>query len=319
MPLEPNHIYNYLRNPTNEKINLELIDFLIKRINKLCFEECQIDRIQCTLNPLCKKRFLLKLRIKNGLPLEDLPMFCYSVHKNIVMREYRNKNVIYKPMDAYLYLIDFLDIYFHGDYRKLNKALSLKNWDDALKIFEDRISSSKENFQYYLKDNYMLFKFEDRIHIIFLNEKYVLCNAHREQIVSLELLNALCKFFGEIYFPEGKVKLIQSEAVEITITLPTDVIKKISKTIVVEENPSSHDYYFWNKFHEDLGIMTQYCKEIKLELDRMDNLLVKFYIDLKINNVNDQKEQLYMRYKDLGLLLKYVDKLYNEFYVIWLK
>ena len=44
MPLEPDHITSFLDDPTNDKFNYELLDLLIKRIDKLCFEECQIDR-----------------------------------------------------------------------------------------------------------------------------------------------------------------------------------------------------------------------------------------------------------------------------------
>ena len=70
MPLEPRHIIEFIGDAPNDKFNSELLDLLIKRVNKLCFDECQIDRIQCTLTPLCTRRFLLKLRIKNGLNLD---------------------------------------------------------------------------------------------------------------------------------------------------------------------------------------------------------------------------------------------------------
>ncbi|MHA1724030.1 MAG: hypothetical protein ACTSXH_04210 [Promethearchaeota archaeon] len=45
MPLEPNHLLNFLETSFNEKYNSELLELLIKRIDKLCFEECQIDRM----------------------------------------------------------------------------------------------------------------------------------------------------------------------------------------------------------------------------------------------------------------------------------
>lgn len=45
MPLEPKHILKLLEKSTNEKFKSELLELMIKRINKLCFEECQIDRI----------------------------------------------------------------------------------------------------------------------------------------------------------------------------------------------------------------------------------------------------------------------------------
>ncbi len=318
MPLEPNHLANFLGNTVNDKFNSELLDLIIKRINKLCFEECQIDRIQCTLTPLCTRRFLLKLRIKNGLPLEDLPKFCYSVQKNIVLRDFRGKTVVYKPFDAYLYLVDFLDIFFHGDYRKLNKFISFQNWSEALEIFDDRIKNRDENFRYHLKGNYLIFKYDDRLHIIFVDEKYVLCNANRENIASLELLGAICEFYAKLYFPEIKVKLIKSEYIEVTSILPKDVLNTISKTPTVAENPSKKDHYFWNVFYEDLEAMVQFCKEIHLDYDWMGNLLIKLGINLETNNFNEKNNKIQLRYRDLRFLLNFIQRLYNEFYVIWL-
>ncbi|MFX0072787.1 MAG: hypothetical protein ACFFAO_17025 [Candidatus Hermodarchaeota archaeon] len=317
MPLEPKHVINFLEDSTNDKFNSELLDLLIKRINRLCFEECQIDRIQCTLTPLCTRRFLLKMRIKNGLTLDDLPKFCYSVQKNIVLRDFRGKTVVYKPFDAYLYLVDFLDIFFHGDYRKLNKFISFKNWDDALKIFEERIKNG-ENFRYYLKHNYMIFKFDDRIHIISIDENYVLCSANRENIATLELLAAICEFYNKLYFPEVKVKLVPNKFVEITTILPKDIVKSISEAPVMEENPSKKDHYFWNVFYEDLETMMVLCEEIHLKMDWNNNLLVKLCINLETNNINENGKRNPLRFRDLRLMLNFIQRLYNEFYVIWL-
>ena len=147
MPVLPNHIKNFIVSESETKHKSELIELLLKRVNKLCFDECQIDRISCTITPMCYRRFLLKLRIKNGLPIEDLPQFCYSVHKGVIEREYRNKTVVYRPFDSYLYLVDFLDIFFHGDYRRLNRYISKKTLRNFLGIsFPVSISPSLISF-----------------------------------------------------------------------------------------------------------------------------------------------------------------------------
>ena len=109
MPLSPHDILKFFED-ADDTYDFELLNLLIKRLNVLCFEECEIDRISCTLSPKCTRRFLLKLRIKAGLATEDLPKFCYSVHKNVVLRDFRNKTVVYRPFDSFLYLVDFLDI-----------------------------------------------------------------------------------------------------------------------------------------------------------------------------------------------------------------
>ena len=64
MPLQPDHILEFLDYESETKFKSELLELLRKRIDKLCFEECERDRIQCTLTPLCSRRFLLKLRTK---------------------------------------------------------------------------------------------------------------------------------------------------------------------------------------------------------------------------------------------------------------
>jgi len=319
MPLEPSHILSFLGENINNKVNSELIDLLIKIINKLCFEECQIDRIQCTLTPLCTKRFLLKLRIKNGLTLEDLPKFCYSVLKNIFFRYFWGKTIVYRPLDTYLYLVDFLDVIFHGDYRKLNKFIGFKNWEEVLKIFDDRIYNRNENFKYYLTDNYLIFNFDEHVHVIYFEENYVLCNATRENIHSLELLYALCKFYAQLYFPDFSVKLNQSDFVVITSVLPRDVIHKVSNTSIVPENPSKSDDYFWNVFSNDLDAITQFCREIHLKIDEWNgNLEVKLWIDLKTQNYDEYQKHFPLTFKDLLSILKYVKFWYKEFYIYWL-
>jgi len=309
MPLEPEHINRFLENDSDMKTRSELIDLLNKRINKLCFEECQVDRILCTLSPLCSRRFLLKLRILSGLNIEDQPKFCYSVHKNIVLRDFRNKTVVYRPFDAYLYLIDFLDVFFHGDYRKLNKFLSKNEFKEAIKIFDDRINNRDEDFQYLIskEKNYMIFKYGDRIYIIFIEKGYVLCNANRESIISLELLKGLIDLFSKIFFPEVKIRLVPNEHVEVITIIPKATLSEISET-PIENEENKKEYYLWNVFPNDLDALSQFCKEINLYIDKRGNFSIKLRIGL---------DSINLRYRDLRLILNIIFRLYNDFYVLW--
>ncbi len=317
MPLHSSDILKYLDNESDTKNKAELIDLLRNTIGNLCFEECQPDRIACTLQPKCSRRHLLKLRIKSGLTVDDLPKFCYSVHKGVVERFFRNKTVIYRPFDAYLYLIDFLDVFFHGDYRKLNKFISLNKLEEAYKIFEDRIHNRDEKFEYLKTENHIIFKFEDRIHIIYLNEKYVLCNANRENITSLELLNGICQLYANIYFPEVKLAFMPKKHVEISLKVPYDILTKISKA-PSQDNSTKADEYFWNTFWEDLNALTQYCDQISLYEDINQNLEITLYISLLTNNYNEEGEKLKLRYRDLRLILNFASRIYTEYYIIWI-
>ena len=309
MPLQPENINKFLENDSDTKNRAELIELLNKRITKLCFEECQVDRILCTLSPLCSRRFLLKLRVLSGLSIEDQPKFCYSVHKNIVLRDFRNKTVVYRPLDAYLYLIDFLDVFFHGDYRKLNKFLSKREFKQAKSIFDDRINNRDEDFQYLISknENYIDFQYGDKIHVIFIDKGYVLCNANRERIISLELLESLIHLFSRMYFPEVKIRLIPNEHVEVTTIIPKDTLSKISNTPPQDEK-DKNNYYLWNTFPNDLDALGQYCKEINLFTDKRGNLAIKLYIGI---------ESINLRYRDLRLILNIIFRLYNDFYILW--
>ena len=316
MPLLPNHIAYFLENESDTKFKSELLDLLNKRIKALCFEECERDRIVCTLTPMCSKRFLLKLRIKNGLGIEDLPKFCYSVHKGVIERYFRNKTIVYRPYDAYLYIIDFLDVFFHGDYRKLNKLINFKKWDEVFKIFDDRINNRNENFNYILTDNYLVFKFGDKIHVLFLDRNYVLCNANREDIESIELLYNLCRLYAEIYFPEINLQLIPSKFIKISVKIPYDVLKQV-KTEPSQDDNSKSDLYFWNTFREDLNALTQYCDEIHLQMDRNQNLEITLSISLLTNNYSEDEKRIALRFRDLRLILNFITRIYTDYYIIW--
>jgi hypothetical protein len=175
--------------------------------------------------------------------------------------------------------VDFFDVFFHGDYRKLNKFFSKKDFKGANKIFDDRINNRDENFQYLLTDdqNFMIFKYDEKIHVCFIAKNYALCNANRENICNLELLFGLCKLFARIYFPEVKLKLNQSNSVEIKIIIPKDALLKFSKIPPIDEDSKS-DNYIWNVFPGELETLSQFCKEINIYLDSKDNLAIKLHI-----------------------------------------
>ncbi|MBY9019862.1 MAG: hypothetical protein KGD67_02310 [Candidatus Lokiarchaeota archaeon] len=317
MPLQPEHVAKFFEDDLDTKFKTELLALLIKRIDRLCFKECEIDRIQCTLTPLCTRRTLLKIRLLNGFTIEDQPSFCYSVHKNIIFRDFRNKTVIYKPNDAYLYLVDFFDVFFHGDYRKLNQFFAKENFKEATKIFKDRIKNREENFQYLLTNDkdFMIFKYDEKIHVIFINEKFALCNANRENISNLKLLYGLCRLFSRIYFPEVKLKFIPNECVEITNIIPKEILSSISKELPKDEE-SKRDNYIWNVFPSDLDVLSQFCNEINIYVDGKQNLAIKLSLNIKAENDNNSSSHAILRYRELRLIFNILFRLYNDFYIL---
>ena len=317
MSLEPEHIVKFLNDPTNERWNNDLMDLLIARINKLCFEECQIDRIACTLTPMCNRRFLLKLRILNGLGPDELPKFCYKVHKNVLLRDFQEKTVVYRPFDSYLYLIDFLDIFFHSEYRKLNKFISFKNWEETFKILEKELQKKKLSYLLSKNQNYLIFHYEEKLHIIFVEKGYVLCNARREKVFTLELIKGIFKMFSKKYFPDVDIKQKSNSHVSIKTIVPKDIISQIHPFEEINDE-SEEDTYFHNQFHTDIDELMQVCQRIQLRIDRNQNLEIKLYLDLITNNYTDKKKHIPIKYRDLFKVKEFLEKLYNQFYILWL-
>ncbi len=52
---------------------------VFKKMDKTC-QDCQRDRMRCTLRPLCPDRVFLNILIALGTRTSDLPTFCYQVH-----------------------------------------------------------------------------------------------------------------------------------------------------------------------------------------------------------------------------------------------
>lgn len=320
MPLNNGDILKFIEDPSNEKNTEELMELLIKRIDRLCFEQCQVDRIACTLTPMCSRRFLLRLRIKNGLKFDDLPKFCYSIHKGIVERHLRGKTVIYHPHDAYLYIIDFFDVFFHGDYRKLNKLITFKKWDDAFKIFNNRINNQQENFKYLLtkQEHYLIFMFEERIHVLLIDENIALCNANREEIHSLELLHGLLSYYIHLHFPDVLVKYVPKKLVEILIRIPHEVISSISQEAPGTDG-SKIDKYFWDGFADDVDGLSEKCEEINLSFDFIGNLQIQLNITTSSNRYNTFYKNIPLRYRDLRIVFNFIKRIYQEYYILHLE
>ncbi|MHA1803090.1 MAG: hypothetical protein ACTSU4_00990 [Promethearchaeota archaeon] len=276
-----------------------------------------MSKIACTLTPSCTRRFLLNLRIKSGLKIEDIPKFCYKIQKGIIERQFRGKTVIYFPHDTYLYIVDFFDVFFHGDYRKLNKFIAFKQWDYAFEIFDHRIHVEKENFKYYLTEekNYLIFFFEDRIHVLFLNKNYALCNANREVIYSLELLHGLIYFYCSVHYPDVLLRLIPDERVELITKIPREILVKVSNNGLFEEN-SKYDQYFLGEFANDIEKLSFICEEINLIHDQNNNLQIKLNIIPTSPSYDNNKRRVPIKFRDLRTIFDFVNRIYQDYYVV---
>ena len=63
----------------NSSIGRFMLSDVLGKMETTC-EECQRDRMRCTLRPMCPDRVFLNILIALQAAIDDLPPFCYQVH-----------------------------------------------------------------------------------------------------------------------------------------------------------------------------------------------------------------------------------------------
>jgi hypothetical protein len=63
----------------NPSIGRFMLSDVLSKMETTC-EECQRDRMRCTLRPMCPDRVFLNILIALQAAVDDLPSFCYQVH-----------------------------------------------------------------------------------------------------------------------------------------------------------------------------------------------------------------------------------------------
>ncbi len=97
---------------------------------------------------------------------------------------------------------------------------------------------------------------------------------------------------------------------KIILTIPKDVVAKITDNYNPKNKKSDLDEYFWNLLHEDLMTVSQICEKIKLYVnDLNDNLMIKLYLNLETSNYNEKRNKLPLRYRDLRIMLNFIYKI----------
>ena len=115
-----------------------------------------------------------------------------------------------------------------------------------------------------------------------------------------------------------RVRKIQNRHVEITTIIPKDVLSGIKSNYNPEEDSSKSDHYFWNTFQKDLEALADYCHRITLNIDFNNNLEIKLYLNLMTNQHFAKNQRVPLKYRDMRLILNFIYRIYNDFYIIWL-
>jgi len=232
--------------------------FLIQYIENLC-AECQSDRMTCVLSPMCRRRFLIKIRILTGSLMEDLPKFCYAQVISNLKRFKDKKTALYTPIDELVYVEDLFDIFFPKISKDLvNFCISGKIKEAVNIITKSKIpanysKSQKEkqgilrnilkldkmikegSFIYDISQNYFVIWNEKNLYIANIKNGYAICNAHREIIDSIELLNLILPLYAEGKDFGLKIETDETEISSINMWISGKRLKNLEKEILFQK------------------------------------------------------------------------------------
>jgi hypothetical protein len=167
------------------------------------------------------------------------------------------------------------------------------------------------------------------LHVIFLDEGYVICNANRENIKDLELIKGVLELYSDIFFSEVDIQMDPEESVVTAqINIPYEIVSNVADNFtqnteqqeegVLENQTENKNYYFWKKFPEELFELSKYCYSIHIDKNDFNDLTIKFEVNTNTHRFNNRRIQLPLRFRDLDRIIEFLSHLYNQFYVIHL-
>lgn len=307
MNTDPHSIIEFLLKYGTKKQNSELLKKITNDIDALC-TKCQQDRIQCTLTPLCSRRFLLKLRIKSGMKLEEVPKFCYRQLVSLIARDKEEKRTLYRPIDAYIFLLDFLAIFFPKHYRSLFKNLSFRKFEEAVDVLESFKKKMKQNFTYFLTDNYIIIQFYKKIYIAYLKEQYVCCLVRRDEINDINLLESLILFFSTNY-PHIVVERTPDNSILISLKVFKNNQLDLQKYFNSSNDDPNDEI---PSFLKDMDNISDISHEIKFYFDESDNIDIKLDVNLKTNINHEFLGKQSINFSNIQGIFEFFNHLYKK-------
>ncbi|MBN2157200.1 MAG: hypothetical protein JW776_14240 [Candidatus Lokiarchaeota archaeon] len=227
MSFTPENLHKVFKNirPREQQI---MMGYLKEYIDNLC-NECVSDRMNNVLNPMCRRRFLINVRILSGSSLKELPVFCYNQVLSNINRFIEGKTTLFTPVDVIIYNEDFFKLFFGRDAQellKLTRDLGVEGLnEEGIKTINKIISKSntpaiysktrKErpgilrtilkrekmiregSFIYDVSSNYFIIWRSNTLFIADLHKGYAICNTHKEQIDSMEILDLIIPLYAE--------------------------------------------------------------------------------------------------------------------------
>ena len=200
-----------------------MMGYLKDHIDDLC-AVCVSDRMNCVLNPRCRRRFLINVRILSGSNKSELPFFCYNQVLSNISRFIDGKTTLFTPIDVIIYNEDFFNLFFGKDakdilkhtkdltddsIKKINKIISKSNTPaiysktrkerpGILRTILKREKMVREgSFIYDLNPNFFIIWRSNTLFIADIRKGYAICNVHREPIESLDILEMIIPLYSE--------------------------------------------------------------------------------------------------------------------------
>lgn len=168
-------------------------------------EECQDDRMTCTVRPLCEKRRWLSILIKSGVNEANIPRFCYELQVKIVNRMLEQEKYFYEPEDCAIYLDDFFLLIFQGAPYTLAKMLENEEYDDISWKIEGYFRTRFNKVLALDLGESLILYVDEKLWLFDYIGNYMIYNVKDERIISKSILLALIKTMNRYYKHEVKV------------------------------------------------------------------------------------------------------------------
>ncbi len=236
-----------------------MMGYLKEYVDALC-EDCVSDRMNNVLNPKCRRRFLISVRILSGSPKSELPTFCYQQVVSNISRFIDGKTTLFTPIDVIIYNEDFFNLFFPKDAKEIlthTKDLTDDNVKKIVKIIsksntpaiysktrKDRpgilrtiIKREKMiregSFIFDLNPNFFIIWRSNTLFVADLRKGYAICNVHREPIESLDILEMIIPLYSE--GKEFQIALQEIDQFPAKTSLQIGINRKALKNIEDEQ------------------------------------------------------------------------------------
>ena len=219
-------------------------------------EECQEDRMACTVKPMCDKRRWLSILIKAGVPKNQVPPFCYELQQKIMTRSLNKEKYFYEPEDCAIYLDDFFLLMPHESPSKLIRMLENEAYDSlSWKIETFFRKKFKKVIDLDMGESLILLADDIMWYFDYL-DRYVILNLHGERFLNQSSLLATLKLLNR--YNKLKVRIFEKSEENWLLDL---VLFRISSAEIGQDDA------FKKLLADEIGKIAKLTKDINFKIE----------------------------------------------------